>query len=132
MHYNAQSYTETGAGGANLHVDNQTEDTLNLGIGGRAEWLLKLDNDMQLKPNLHASYQYNVLNNDKADTTASFTGGGGTFSTSGLNPSNSTFDLGAGLKLYNTDNWDFTATYDYLVRTDYNANSGMLRAAYQF
>lgn len=132
VHYDSGSYSETGAGGANLHVDNASEDSLNLGIGVRAEWNFKTASNWQVKPDIHASYQYDVLHNDSIDTTSSFAAGGGTFSTNGLNPSNSTFDVGAGVKLYSTNNWDFAASYDYTARTDYNANSGLLRAAYHF
>lgn len=132
VHYNADSYQEHGAGGANLHVNSANEDLLNLGIGARAQWNFKTANNWQIKPDIHASYQRNMLHNDSLDATASFAAGGATFSVQGLNPANSTFDFGTGVKLYNSNNWDFAATYDHTARSDYNANSGMLRAAYHF
>ena len=133
VHYNAESYTETGARGANLHVGSSDENLLNLGIGGRAEWRLR-DGTTSLiyKPDIHASYQYDVLRDDHADTSSTFQAGGGTFSTGGLNPSNSTFNVGAGFKLYNAGPWDFSATADYTAKPDYNAYSGMVRAGYKF
>ena len=132
LHYQANGYTENGAGGADLHVGSRAENQLNLGLGLQAEWLFETEDGSKLRPNLHGSYKYDVLNNDAVDTTSSFAAGGGTFTTNGLNPSPSTYDLGTGMKFYNTGNWDFTATYDHTFKADYNSDSGIIRAAYKF
>jgi outer membrane autotransporter protein len=132
IHYQASGYTETGAGGADLHVGSQAENQLNVGLGLQAEWLFDSVAGSKLRPNLHASYRYDVLNDDAVDTTSSFAAGGGAFTTNGLNPGNSTYDLGAGMKFYNTGNWDFTVTYDHTFKADYNSDSGIIRAAYSF
>jgi outer membrane autotransporter protein len=132
LHYQASSYTETGAGGANLSVGNSAENILNVGLGLQAEWLIETADGSRFRPNLHATYKYDVLNNDTIDTSSSYAAGGGTFTTNGLNPGNSTTTLGTGMKFYNTDNWDFTASYDHTFKADYNSDSGLIRAAYKF
>ncbi len=128
-HYHANGYTESGAG---LNVSALNEDVLNLGIGGRMSWLLHTADGLQITPDIHARYQYDVLNNDQADVTSTFTAGGGTFATNGLNPSNSTFNIGAGIKLNNTANWSLSAIYDVTAKPDYTENTGLLRASFKF
>lgn len=132
LHYDAQSYTETGAGGASLRVSGADKNLLNLGIGSRLQWTLKTNSGLRLTPEVHANYKYDVLKGDKADTTASFVAGGTTFETRGLDLSNSTFNLGAGMQLYGKQNWDVTVQYDLTLRHNYTANSGILSAAYSF
>jgi hypothetical protein len=80
---------------------------------------------------VHVSYRYDVLDG-AADTTASFTAGGSTFGISGVDAADSTFGVGVGLKFYDASGWDFTANYDYTFKSDYQAHSGFLRAAYEF
>ena len=133
LHYSADGYTETGANGADLTVGRQAENTLQLGIGGRLQYLLKsADSGVIVKPDIHASYQYDVLDKDHVDTTASLAAGGGTFTTNGLNPSNATVTVGTGLKIYDAGPWDFSASADYTAKADYNAYSGTIRVGYKF
>lgn len=132
LHYHAQSYTETGAGGANLQVDSKNVDNLNMGIGLQGEWVFKNSNGSFVAPNIHGRYSYQVLNSDQIDANSRFTAGGGSFTTQELDPANSTFELGAGVRFYQFDNWEFTGSYDYTFKQDYHANSGMIKAEYRF
>lgn len=131
VHFSRDSYAETGAGGASLTVGEADQDSLNLGVSLQAEWTYIVANGGRLKPDLHASYKYDVLDGG-ADTTASFVAGGSTFAINGADAADSTFAIGAGLKFYDTSGWDFTANYDYTFKSDYHAHSGFLRAAYEF
>jgi len=131
MYYDAQNYTESGAGGANLHVNQSSYNELNLGAGLKAGWAFKNDDGSWIKPSLHASYRYNVLNDDIKANTA-FAAGGPTFTTNGLNPGRSTFNAGADLKFLATTNWEFSAGYDFTAKSQYTAHSGILRAGYKF
>jgi len=97
----------------------------------QAEKSFELENGAILKPNVHASYKYDVIG-DSADTSASFTAGGSTFDTKALDPADSTFQAGVGLKLIETNGWDVTANYDYTFKSDYDSHSGFLRVAYEF
>lgn len=131
VHFNRDGYIETGAGGASLSVGEAGATILNLGLSLQAEWTYLLQDGSKLKPDLHGSYKYDVIG-DSADTTASFAAGGSTFEAVGADPATSVFSLGAGLKLYDQNGWDFTANYDYTFKSDYEAHSGFLRAAYEF
>ncbi|MCB9945599.1 MAG: autotransporter domain-containing protein [Geminicoccaceae bacterium] len=131
VHFSSDSYDEDGAAGANLSVDGADQDILNLGVSLQAEKSFELENGAILKPNVHASYKYDVIG-DSADTSASFTAGGSTFDTKALDPADSTFQAGVGLKLIETNGWDVTANYDYTFKSDYDSHSGFLRVAYEF
>ena len=132
IHFDSDGYTESGAGGANLSVGDSEQDILNLGLSAQAAYSIKLTDGSILRPDIHASFKHNVLDDDQADTTSSFDAGGSTFSTDGIDPADSTTSIGTGLKLFKTNNWDFTANYDYTFKEDYSAHSGFLRAAYEF
>lgn len=131
VHFSRDSYAETGAGGASLTAGDTSQDILNLGVSLQAEWTYVVANGGRLKPDVHISYKYDVLDG-AADTTASFVAGGSTFGVNGADAADSTFGVGAGLKFYDASGWDFTANYDYTFKSDYHAHSGFLRAAYEF
>ncbi len=124
-------YTETGAGGANLRVDNDSLNILDLGVGLDASWMHQNSDGSYVKPVLKAGYRYDVIG-DNVETTSSFTGGGAAFKTEGFDPARSKFNAGAGLTYYTTTNWELSANYDFEVKADYAAHSGFLRAGYKF
>jgi outer membrane autotransporter protein len=130
-HLSIDDYTETGAGGANLDVDSDSLNALNLGVGLDASWLHQNADGSYLKPALHAAYRYDLIG-DNLQTTSTFTGGGAAFETQGMDPARSTFNVGAGLNYMATNNWEFSANYDYEFKSDYGAHSGTVRAAYKF
>jgi uncharacterized protein with beta-barrel porin domain len=131
-YYNAASYTESGAGTANLAVNQDSLDKLDLGAQVAADFLVQ---DPwwggTFKPGVSAGYKYDVIG-DNVDTTASFTGGGAAFGTQGLTPARGELDLGANVKYFTRANWNLSAEYDYEMKTDYHANDGILRATYLF
>lgn len=131
FHFRRNGYSETGAGGLNRTVDDSNQNVLNLGTSLQVEKTLKAANGLVFKPDVHVSYKYDLLN-DKMDTTSSFAAGGPAFSTGGVDPARSTLGAGVGLKIYDTNGWDFAASYDYTYKSDYDAHSGFVRAAYQF
>jgi outer membrane autotransporter protein len=126
------SFTESGAGGANLSVNSDSMNRLDLGVGVVAGWKLKVANDgAVLKPTLHVGYAYDALG-DRVQTTSNFTGAGASFATQGFEPARSRGDIGAGLSLVTAQNWDLSANYDYEVKSDYDAHSGYVRATTHF
>ncbi len=127
---NTRGYTETGSG-ANLVVGSNSQNALNLGVGGTASWKLKSDGNV-VKPSLHAGYAYDVIG-DKLQTTSSFTGAPGVnFITNGASPQRSTFDLGAKVVYTTQANWDFSGIYDFQVKQGFTANTGEVRATAHF
>ncbi|MDB5490617.1 MAG: hypothetical protein JWO78_466 [Micavibrio sp.] len=130
-YYDAQSYTETGAGTANLNVNSDSLNALNLGVGVDAVWDIQNHDGSKLQPSLTAGYRYDVIG-DSLDSNASFTGGGAAFKTQGVDPARSTYTAGAGLKYYATNNWELSARYNFDAKEDYTAHAGLLRASYKF
>ena len=131
IHVTQDDYTETGAGGANLEVDPDDINILELGLGVEASWKKEMSNGGLFEPAVHIGYRYDVIG-DEAGATSSFTGGGAAFNTDGFDPAESTFNAGFGATMYNTNNWEFTGGYDFEYKSDYTAHSGLVKAKYKF
>ncbi|MCC7304869.1 MAG: autotransporter domain-containing protein [Alphaproteobacteria bacterium] len=131
MHYDADDYTETDAGTANLNVDQESLNLFEIGAGIEASWMVKHNNGSFCEPALHAGVRHDLIGDD-VQTTSSFTGGGSTFETEGFDPARTTFNVGADLTFHSTTNWDLKAAYDFEIKSDYDAHSGLLKAAYKF
>ena len=129
--YSAQDYKEHGAGGANLNVSQDSLNLWEVGAGLETGWNLKSNDGASFAPELRAGYRYDLIG-DNFNATTSFTGGGGSFNTQGVDPTRGTLSLGGGLTYYTTSAWELSANYEFEHKTDYNSNSGFLRAAYQF
>lgn len=130
-HYDADGYTETGAGNAGLVVSQDTVNVFELGVGVDATWQYQTASGMEVEPSLHAGYRYDLVG-DEVSTSNRFIGGTTAFAADGADPARSTFNVGAGMKLYTTDNWEFSANYDFEFKSDYDAHSGYLRAGVKF
>ena len=128
---NTSSYTETGAGGADLAVNSESLNVLNLGFGADVRWDMKNTDGSHLKPMLHAGYTYDAIG-DTVQDTSSFTGGGGAFQTTGASPARSAIDGGVGVTYTTPGNVDLSANYDYQYRDQSNLNTGWLRATVHF
>lgn len=132
LHYNADSYTETGAGGANLSVENDNLNMLELGVGIDAAMQVRnIYKSTVLEPSVRAGYRYDVIG-DTVATTSRFTGGGATFKTEGFDPAQSTLNLGSSLSYYKEGEWSLAIGYDYEVKKDYDAHSGSLQVKKAF
>ena len=123
-------YTETGAGGLNLKVNDYSSQALfgRVGLDVAKDFS---NNGMIIRPTIRAAYLYDFIG-DQADTTALFTGGGAAFRVSDADPERSSFNVGASLNIMTTANVTLSADYDYLVKSDYDSHSGMLRARFGF
>jgi|AGTN01.1.fsa_nt_gi outer membrane autotransporter barrel domain len=101
------SYTETGAGALSLRMESQTTDQLVPAV--EAKVTHSVTNDLSLMAN--AGVGYDVLSSDSI-VTASYVGGGGAFTTTGLKPSPWIVRSGLGLAYQATDELDVTVRYD--------------------
>ncbi len=131
VHYSADSYTETGAGGASLTVTSDDMDILEFGVGVDATTTHAFRDGSSIKPSLSAGVRYDVIG-DEFQATNQFAGGGAAFKVEGFDPAQTTFDLGAGVTYYSTDNWEFSAGYDFEYKSDYDSHTGSVKAAYKF
>ncbi len=131
-YYDADSYSETGAGNAGLTVNSEDISVLELGVGVDASWLYQQADGSYLKPEVRAGVRYDFLD-EEVESTASFVGVAGTsFKTKGFDPAQTTFNLGLGLTYFSTTNWELSADYDFEVKEDFDSHAGVLRAAYKF
>lgn len=129
-HLALDSYTETEAGDLNLNVSSQDYDLLQSSVGLKVErpWTTS---DGKWVPEVHGKWLYDFIG-DKAATTATFTGGGSSFSTNGADPAQSSFDMGAGLTFYSKGNISITGTYDFEIKSDYTSHTGQGVIRYTF
>jgi len=131
MNYDADTYTETGAGTANLLVDADSLNTLEVGVGVEAAWNLEQADGSVMKPSVHVGVRHDLIG-DEFEANNTFTGGGTAFKTEGFDPAQTTFNGGVGVTYFSTNNWDLTANYDVEYKSDYVSHAGLLKAAYNF
>lgn len=89
-------YTETDAGALALQVDARSGERWRSLVGAKLQTALDLGQGAQLLPALRLTWHHD-LHNGGLDTTASFTGGGPSFTTSGQNLARDSWSLGGGL-----------------------------------
>jgi len=123
-------YTEKNAGDLNLKVDRQNYNMALTGVG------LKLGYSVQgsygtFIPELHAKWLYDLMN-DKQQSTATFTGGGASFATSGFKPARSSYHLGTKISLITMNNIELSVDYDFEFKNDFYGHSGYVNARYAF
>lgn len=128
-HYDADSYTETGA--AAQRVDSDALNVFEIGVGVDAAWMYSNADGSYVQPKLSAGYRYDIAD-EQIETNATFSAGGASFKTEGFDPQQHTVDLGASVTYYTTDNWELTADYNFELKGDYTGHNGTLRAAYKF
>ncbi|MDB2683065.1 autotransporter domain-containing protein, partial [Alphaproteobacteria bacterium] len=131
VHYDADSYTETGAGTANLRVDSDAVNLFEIGVGVDASWPKQLSDGGYVAPGINLGVRHDVIG-DEFESTSNFTGGGAAFNTKGFDPAQTTFDVGAGVVYSTPSNWELTASYDYEAKSDFDSHTGLLKAGYKF
>ena len=125
-----KEYTETGAGALNLNVRSQDYDMLQSGLG------LKLERPFKIKSGTIVSearfkWLYDFIG-DRQETTATFSGGGGSFATEGFDPARNSFDIGTKLSLITEGGWSFEVNYDFQYKEDFRAHAGWAGSRYRF
>jgi uncharacterized protein with beta-barrel porin domain len=131
VYYNADDYTETGAGGASLHVRTESLNQLDLGLGARISGNLTNTDGARTIPEIHASYRREMIG-DKLETLSAFAGGGPAFSGESPAPAQNKFNIGAQVKYYSVNNLELTASYDLDARPGFMSHAGLLRAGWKF
>ncbi|MFA7346913.1 MAG: autotransporter domain-containing protein [Desulfurivibrionaceae bacterium] len=119
---NVEDYTETGAGAINLHMDDTNEDSLVLSVGGRGGYAFT--EQMKLTGHLGAGYD---LMASQSSVNASFSGGGPTFVTEGLDPASFVLQGGLGFEMLAANGLTVTARYDVDGREDYTNQVASLK-----
>jgi len=131
QHYDADGYTETGAGGANLTVSGEEIDLFEIGVGVDASWDYQQADGSFLQPKIGVGVRHDLIG-DEYQTTSTFAAGGASFQTEGFDPAQTTFNVSADLTYFSTTNWELSAGYDFEYKSDYDSHAGTLKAAYKF
>ncbi|HLA29967.1 MAG TPA: autotransporter outer membrane beta-barrel domain-containing protein [Pseudomonas sp.] len=125
------SYTEKDAGALSLQVDEQNGDTSNSLLGARLEMDIPMTNQYRLKPSVHAMWRHQFQNSG-LDTTASFLGGGGSFTTPGQDMQRDNYTLGVAVDLQQRDGSSVSLQLDSLRASGLEAYAAQLQANWLF
>lgn len=130
-HLDLDDYTETGAGAANLSVQDQDYDMLVSTLGLKFSKDISLKSGSKIIPSIKATYNYDFIG-DEVQTTASFVSANNTFTATGFEPAQHSFNLGADLTLITAGNWTLSTTYDLELKEDFYSHNGSVTAKYKF
>lgn len=131
LHYMADDYTETGAGGAGLSVSTKNLDSIEIGTGLRAERRFKREDGNVIIPEVHAGYYYDMAG-DALQKSSSFIGGGASFATESPDPARHRANLGFGVTYQAAPDWDYTFSYDLDLKSGYQDHNLVAKAAWKF
>ncbi len=130
IHLNLDSYTETGAGDLDLHVNAEGFDFLQSGLGMKIAYPITDHNGTYI-PEVHGEWLYDFIG-DKEEVTSTFTGGGASFKTSGFRPAQNSFDLGTGVTFLSKNNVSLEGVYNLDLKSGYVSHSGNVALNYNF
>lgn len=129
-YFDTDGYTETGAGAANLVVEDDSSDSLRSGLGATVATTFDAG-DWLITPSAKAVWYHEFL--DEAPvTTARFAAGGSTFASEGADPANDSVVLGVGLALAQGEQLTLSASYDAELKEDFTSHTALLQARYEF
>jgi len=122
-HINNDGYTETGATNLNLVVDSSSNDVVTARMG--AEFAQRIESNGAVTiPRVSVMGGYD-LSNDRAETTSTFTGGGSSFTTQGIDPSKASLELGVGVD-HVSDDSTVSFSYNTNLKDGYNSDTASL------
>lgn len=124
-------YTEEGAGGANLKVNEQDYDVLTSELGAKLAVKPFEMSGWTVAPEVHAAWLYDMVK-DKAEVTAQFTGGTTSFKTEGKDPAEHTAKVGFGVDVANGQDVTVSVNYDAEIKDEYLGHAGALKVRYDF
>ncbi len=109
-----ESHTEKGAGALNLQNDKTTEDSLVASLGGKANYAIRENHKLFAS----VDFGYDFMT-DQSVATSTYTGGGASFVTEGMEPDKLVYHGGLGYEMLLTNGMELTARYDVEARDDY-------------
>ena len=130
-YYQNEDINETGAGGANLNVDSEGLNILEIGVGVDVRKDYTQNNGSIISPEISAGYRYDVIG-DAVQTTSTFESGGPSFRSEGADPDQGTLNLGFGVGYTTPSSIELTASYDYENKDAFDSHSGFIRVAAPF
>lgn len=134
-HLRVGSYTESGAGDANLRVENQDYTFVQSTLGVKAERVIRSGSNT-FSPEVHAKWLHD-FKSTTMEQNAAFTGGGASFNAEGIRQDRDLFNVGAGVTFLSCncekDSWTVKGLYDYKWNdSDYASHQVSLIAGLKF
>lgn len=130
-YYNSYDYTEQGAGGISLDVQNDSSQTFEVGFNVDVSSDFHQDNGSVLTPFLSFGYRYDLIG-DTFATHSNFVAGGNAFESTGAEPERGTTNIGLGLDFVSGQNWDIRTNYDYEYKENYDSHSAQITSRWKF
>jgi uncharacterized protein YhjY with autotransporter beta-barrel domain len=127
-----ETYTETGAGAANLRID-QDEVHQALGSVGAKYHTNQISDSGTFTPELHVALTYDFAN-DEAVSTSNFNGGGATFNVEGADVQEFGQQIGAGVSFMPlaAQGLTISANYDFWNRENFQSHSANFQLRMEF
>ncbi len=124
-HVDIDSFTETGAGVADLTVNSMSNDSAQSSLGGRIRTVIATSEVGKLVPELRAVWQHEFADQAQSATEsfANMTGVGSTFTVVGSKFSRDSGVVGAGISGDVNDNVKLFLDYDVKLNGDYTSQS---------
>ncbi|GAB5509251.1 MAG: hypothetical protein Rhims3KO_06520 [Hyphomicrobiales bacterium] len=131
-HYSADSYTETGSLGFSSRVTPDSVSQLTGTIGARIHAVYEnvMSDGTSMVPELRIGLGYDIIDDD-AVSTATFTGGGTSYSVTGTNTDDLAGLVGVGLSFDNPD-WTAGIAYDADIRSDFMSHTASAEYRFRF
>jgi outer membrane autotransporter protein len=130
MRLHINGYTEEGAGALDLSVGAQDYNFFETGLGAKLAYPLQGD-DLRITPEIHAKWLYDFAG-DRQQSLSRFSGGGASFSSRGIEPGQSTVNVGAKLSLMTKSNVTVSLNYDLERKSDFAGHTGSVHVRYDF
>lgn len=134
-HLRVDSYTESGAGDANLHVESQDYNFVQSTLGVKAERVIRSGSSIY-SPEVHAKWLHD-FKSTTMEQNAAFTGGGASFNAQGIEQDRDLFNVGAGITFLSCncekESWTVKGLYDYKWNdSEYSSHQVSLIAGLKF
>jgi outer membrane autotransporter protein len=129
-HLNQDAYTETGAGALSMNIAKVSADRVRSLVGAKLETRKEIGG-YQVKPSLQVGWRHE-FDNDGIDTTSTFTGGGGAFTTAGQDLPEDRFNLGVGVAVSKTNRALVSLQLDTEQASGYSAYAGQVVGQWKF
>lgn len=130
-HFTQDAYTETGAGAANLAVNDVELDLFRTAVGARFFHVGQTDSGGTLVPELMLRYAHE-FGDVQRPVTSSFVGTGTAFTTQGIAEDRDSLQVRLGATLYTVNDWKFNAAYNGEYGGNYENHAGEARVSYLF
>lgn len=84
-----------------------------------------------MNPELHAKWLYDFAG-DAQQSVSTFTGGGASFATRGIDPPKSSGSIGARLTMMTSADWSVALNYDLEMKSDFYSHNCWINLRYEF